>query len=107
MIRIRFREKHGKIISIETSGHANSDEYGKDLVCAGVSTTLLSAINALDELYGSQCSFDVFQKGDDNRVYVEVKQSSDDLQAVLKFVLKELDMIAQTYPEFVAMERIH
>ncbi len=106
MIRIRFREKNGNIMSIETTGHANSDEYGKDLICAGVSTTLLSAINALDELYGECCSFDVYQNGDDNRVFVEVKKSSIDLQIVMRFILKQLEMIAQSDPEFVRLERI-
>lgn len=35
MIEILINEIQGKI---EIKGHANSDEYGKDLVCAGVSS---------------------------------------------------------------------
>ena len=38
-----------KIISIEVKGHANSDDYGKDLVCAAVSTVITGGMNALQD----------------------------------------------------------
>ena len=38
-----------KIISIEVKGHANSAEYGKDLVCAAVTTVMTGGMNALQD----------------------------------------------------------
>ena len=38
------------IISIQCKGHAGYAESGKDLVCAGVSSILFVALNALDEM---------------------------------------------------------
>ena len=32
---------------ISISGHANFDEYGKDIVCAAVSSTVLTTINGI------------------------------------------------------------
>ncbi|WRK55922.1 ribosomal-processing cysteine protease Prp [Coprobacillaceae bacterium CR2/5/TPMF4] len=35
------------MVDLKISGHANSDEYGKDLVCAGVSTASIGTLNML------------------------------------------------------------
>lgn len=48
MIRVRCQRNDGKIINLEVKGHANSDIYGKDLVCAAVSAILFGGLNALE-----------------------------------------------------------
>ena len=35
---------------IEISGHANFDDYGKDIVCASVSSIVITTINACIEI---------------------------------------------------------
>ena len=40
--------KKGSIIKI--SGHANYDEKGKDIVCASVSSIVITTINAIIEI---------------------------------------------------------
>lgn len=35
---------------IEIKGHANFDEYGKDIVCASVSSIVITTINAIIEI---------------------------------------------------------
>ena len=41
---IKIKEKDNKII---ISGHASFDEYGKDIVCASVSSIVITSINAI------------------------------------------------------------
>ncbi|MCR5230567.1 MAG: ribosomal-processing cysteine protease Prp [Solobacterium sp.] len=43
-------EHSGRIQTLSVSGHAGSDEYGKDLVCAAVSAVVFGLANALDEM---------------------------------------------------------
>ena len=45
MIRVLIKEKQQQIIQITIKGHALSDEFGKDLICASVSTVITGIIN--------------------------------------------------------------
>lgn len=46
MIKVRIKRKDNIIKEIVLTGHAKYDEYGKDIVCAGVSSALTVTINA-------------------------------------------------------------
>ena len=48
-IVIKRDESSQKITSIEVKGHANSDVYGKDLVCAAVTAVMTGGMNALKD----------------------------------------------------------
>lgn len=48
MIRVECTKKDDKIIDLVILGHANSAEYGKDLVCAAVSAVSLGGLNNLE-----------------------------------------------------------
>ena len=42
MIKIEVKKKNISIV-----GHANYDEYGKDIVCAAVSSVVITSIEAI------------------------------------------------------------
>ena len=50
MIRVRVVRKNHLIQSITVTGHADSDVYGHDLVCAIVSGIMTGLCNAMDQL---------------------------------------------------------
>ena len=47
MIRITYQESNGIIAKVNITGHANYNDYGKDIVCAAVSSIAISTINGL------------------------------------------------------------
>ena len=47
MIKANFIKKDGIITNIKMSGHAKYDEYGKDIVCAAVSSALTLTVNTI------------------------------------------------------------
>lgn len=47
MIKVNVLKSNGKICGIEIKGHANYDDYGKDIVCAAVSSIAITTINAI------------------------------------------------------------
>lgn len=49
MLEIRLEKKGGNI-SLTALGHAQSAEYGKDLVCAAASTLFYTLADSLDQL---------------------------------------------------------
>ena len=50
MIHVRVVRKNHLIQSITVTGHADSDVYGHDLVCAIVSGIMTGLCNAMDQL---------------------------------------------------------
>lgn len=52
MIKVKINYKDNFVKGFKISGHANYDEYGKDIVCASVSSIVITSINmalSLDE----------------------------------------------------------
>ena len=46
MINVNIKKENNIITELKISGHAKYDEYGKDIVCAGVSSALITSVNA-------------------------------------------------------------
>lgn len=52
MIKVKINYDGNFVKDFKISGHANYDEYGKDIVCASVSSVVITSINmalSLDE----------------------------------------------------------
>lgn len=49
MIKIFIKKENEVIVSIKVNGHACFNEMGKDIVCAGVSTAVITTVNAILE----------------------------------------------------------
>lgn len=46
MIKIKLEKNNDKIKNIIIKGHALYDDFGKDIVCAAVSSTVITSVNA-------------------------------------------------------------
>src|SRR5574344_527290 len=57
MIKVIIKKNNNQINSIECSGHANYEDYGKDIVCASFSTMLITSINAILEFDSESISY--------------------------------------------------
>ena len=53
MIKIKVEYDNNFISKIVITGHANYDDYGKDIVCAAVSASVLTTINGIIALDNS------------------------------------------------------
>lgn len=47
MIKVNVIKKDAKIDKIIISGHAMYDDFGKDIVCASVSSIVITSVNAI------------------------------------------------------------
>lgn len=101
MIRVLVTLRQDQILKIEVKGHAGSDVHGKDLICAGVSTVGLGALNALDQLFTEDCELEM----NENLISIGVIHNSDALQKCLNFLLLQLKMVEETYPKNIKISR--
>ncbi|MEG2351553.1 MAG: ribosomal-processing cysteine protease Prp [Bacilli bacterium] len=49
MIKIKIKFNDNFVEEINVSGHANYDEYGKDIVCSSVSSIVITSVNLIDK----------------------------------------------------------
>lgn len=99
MIKIKIaRDEHG-ISLISMHGHAEYDQYGKDIVCSAASTIIIGGINAIAQLgYLSFISYKV-DAGD-----VELKINNTEcaeLQIILNTLLVQFQSIEESYPKYI------
>lgn len=50
MIKVNILVKDNFISEVKIKGHAKYDEYGKDIVCASVSSIVITTVNAIISL---------------------------------------------------------
>ena len=98
MIRILVNYSNGKFESMEIKGHANSGDYGKDVVCAGVSSVFIGGLNNLEEPE----SFDIrIEEGDSSIQLRKGKTLKAHDEIVLETIIVSLKTIAESYPKNV------
>ena len=100
MIKAKYEVKDGSYLSLDVKGHAEYGEYGKDLICASVSSILFGFMNALDEL---QENVEIRQS--ENRITVEDHSSSSTVQNYFELVIMQLKTIEESYGNFIKVER--
>ena len=100
MIKAKYEVKDGSYLSLDVKGHAEYGEYGKDLICASVSSILFGFMNALDEL---QENVEIRQS--ENRITVEDHSGSSTVQDYFELVIIQLKTIEESYGDFIKVER--
>lgn len=82
------------------SGHAEYDEAGKDLVCAGVSAIVIGGINALEN---EIANLSIINKK--NELGVEVINDNDKIQIILNTIYIQLKTIEESYSKYIKINR--
>ena len=100
MIKVKYEVVDDKYKSIEVKGHALADDYGKDLICASVSSIMFGFMNALDEL-----DEDVEIKQLTNKIEIVNHSSSNVIQDYFELVIIQLKTIEESYNDFIKLER--
>lgn len=104
MTKITFKRRGELLYGFEVSGHAGSDDYGKDIVCAAVSSAVYLVSNTMMD------NFEIGGKyGEDyvkNVIFVEVAEDEaavlrEDGDRLLNGLLNHMLQLSEQYPENV------
>ena len=101
MIRINVVTKNNIIESVTFKGHANYDDYGKDIVCAAVSATYLCTVNAILSLNNN--SIDVVNKED--LQIIKVLEFSNIANSLLDNMINCLESLQKQYPKNINLDK--
>lgn len=99
MIKVVIKKHNDSIVSVEIKGHADSAEYGKDLVCAGVSCVTVGIANMLTSKgFLENGNIIAIKSG---YTYFEVFNSNDTIQLVLETLEVMLLTIAEDNSKYI------
>lgn len=102
MVRVKYTVKENTH-TLLVSGHANYGEYGKDIVCAGVSALIQALIAWIEEnYYKAEC---VSVDSKDGEVIIAC-DGGEEVAAVFYMTSIGLEQIADSYPDHVQIDII-
>jgi len=101
MIRVIVEYKNNSIKYLQVSGHAEFAEHGKDIVCAGVSSLLMSNV-----MYAQKHQFGVFEVAQEHGyVMINVEEPDARLNHLLEAVVEGITLMQEQYPEYIEIEK--
>ena len=95
MIRASFAEQNGNLIGFSIQGHALFDEYGRDIVCAAVTSAVQLTANGITEVVGERAQVDVKENEISFRLSKDCR--SKEVFQFLKALYLHLDLLRQDY----------
>ena len=105
MINVLIKKKDNQIINLKVTGHANSDVYGKDLECAGVSTASIGVLNMLVKkgfLANHLGKIEI----DEGYINIVVDHKDDVCQVVLETLETTFETMVEDYGQFIKISKV-
>lgn len=104
MVKVSFYYQKDNIVKTEVQGHACFDQFGKDIVCAGISAVVFGTLNALDQLINQE---EIKIDQTDNKIVITVLQPNNNNQMILKTMLWQLKTISDQYRKNITIKEVY
>ena len=97
MIKIKVLSKDNKHIDcVNILGHADYDDYGKDIVCSSVSSIITTTVNGIFEIDKEYLNVEAKEEGNMKITILKEDKVCDKL---IKNMLSLLSELEESYPE--------
>ena len=100
MISVNVTFIDQKIQQIEISGHANFDRHGKDIVCASVSSIVITSVNAIIKLDNS-----IKFKQESGNVIINVIKHTKNTDILINNMLELLENLEKQYKNNIKINK--
>ena len=95
MIKVNYNDK-----AIKISGHANFDAYGKDIVCASVSSIVYTTVNGILNVNKNSIKFN-----DEKDLIIEILTNDLIVNKLIKSMLDLLKELEKQYPKNIKISK--
>ncbi|HIS90307.1 MAG TPA: ribosomal-processing cysteine protease Prp [Candidatus Faecisoma merdavium] len=95
MIKVSIKQKQ-----IIIKGHANYDELGKDIVCASVSSMVITTVNAILRIDN-----DAIKYSDNNGVTIDIIKDDEITNKLINNLIDLLEELEKQYPKYIEIRR--
>lgn len=96
MIKISIIKENNKIKKINIKGHAGYDDYGKDIVCAAVSSIVTTTVNGLLRLDENYLSYQ-----DKKNLEITILKHDKTIDILLDNMIKLLTDLEKQYKKYI------
>ncbi len=97
MVKIVIIKNKDIISSISVLGHANFADYGKDIVCSGISSVVITTVNAILLFDKNYISYSEKK----NDVSIKIKEHNEIVDKLILNMIHMLKDIENDYPDHV------
>lgn len=107
MTNIKIKRKNNNIVCVECSGHTGFANYGEDIVCAGVSCIVQTAVLSIQKLTDVKNNCEINEKTGYLKleiIDIENNQTLHDAQVILKSMFVGLEDLQKQYPNNIKLE---
>lgn len=95
MIKVNIKEKQ-----IVIKGHANYDELGKDIVCASVSSMVITTVNAILRIDNEAIKY-----SDGDGVIIDIIKDNEIVNKLIINLISLLEDLKKQYPKYIEIRR--
>ena len=100
MIKVQISVKDNNIKQINIKGHADYDDYGKDIVCSSVSSITITTVNAILMFDKNYISYN--EKKDNFEIVIN--ENNDITNKLIQNMINLLTELSQDYPKNIKIE---
>ena len=99
MIKVKIKGKE-VIDEITIKGHSGYEESGKDIVCASVSSMVITSVNAMVRIDSEAIKFD-----ESNGVIIDVLKHNEIIDKLILNLIELLEELKKKYPKYIEIRR--
>ena len=102
MIKVNLKYNNDLIESISITGHAGFDDFGKDIVCASVSSIVITSVNAIVRLENDSINYD-----DSNGLSINILSHNDVTDTLIDNMVSLLKDLEKQYKKNIIIKEVH
>lgn len=101
MINCCFKKKNGFLFAFEMKGHADADDFGKDIVCAAVSSVSELTIHLCEEYFKTNPKVEIKGNGE---LKFSACENLEDASKLLSGLKDYLEAVKNDYPQCISIK---
>ena len=99
MIKVKLTKNNNYYKRIIITGHANYDDFGKDIVCAAVSSTVITSVNSCLAIDNESISYD-----DKNGLDIKILKNDEVTTKIINVMVTNLYELEKAYPKNIKIK---
>ncbi len=100
MIKVRIERERESLKKVTITGHANYDDYGKDIVCSSVSSIVITTVNGILEINPKYLT--VIEAKD--KMEIEIKEQDEICIKLMNNMISLLEELSKSYPKNITIQ---